>query len=111
MEINDLMEFLAQQEENEKNQPIQPSESGGDSAPMFEVFLQNIKTLSPAEKSVFDLYVKGFHAQEIARKLGLSINTIKTHNRHIFAKLDVSTRKELLVYLNMMKELDMIKEE
>lgn len=41
----------------------------------------------------------------------MSINTIKTHNRRIFAKLNVSTRKELLVYIDMMKELNMIHEE
>lgn len=29
----------------------------------------------------------------------------------IFAKLNVSTRKELLVYIDMMKELNMIHEE
>lgn len=110
VEINDLMEFLAQQDEKQKDRSITLSKPQGDSTLMFEVFIRNAKTLSPAEKSVFDLYVKGYHAQEIADELCLSINTIKTHNRRIFAKLNVSTRKELLVYLDMMKKLDMIKE-
>lgn len=57
------------------------------------------------------MYIRGYKAQEIADELHLSINTIKTHNRRIFAKLNVSTRKELLVYLDMMKELNMIHEE
>ena len=78
---------------------------------MFEQFLQNVKTLSQAERNVFDLYIRGYKAQEIADELHLSINTIKTHNRRIFAKLNVSTRKELLVYIDMMKELNMIHEE
>lgn len=75
---------------------------------MFEDFLENIKSLTPAEKNVFDLYLHGYNAQEIAQKLYLSINTIKTHNRKIFSKLKISTRKELLVYIDMMKKLNMI---
>ena len=34
----------------------------------------------------------------------LSINTIKTHNRRIYTKLNVTSRKELMVYVEMMKE-------
>ena len=37
--------------------------------------------------------------------LCLSINTIKTHNRRIFSKLNVSSRKELMIYINRMEEL------
>lgn len=111
LEINDLMEFLAQQDEEVKSRSLPVNEPAGDVMPMFECFLENIKTLSPAERNVFDLYLHGYKAQEIADELHLSINTIKTHNRRIFAKLHVSTRKELLVYIGMMKELHMISEE
>ena len=53
---------------------------------------------------VFNLYTEGFDAKKITEILCLSMNTIKTHNRRIFQKLGVSSRKELLVYVNMMKE-------
>lgn len=49
------MEFLAQQDEKQKDRSITLSKPQDDSACMFEVFIQNAKTLSPAEKSVFDL--------------------------------------------------------
>ena len=111
LEINDLMEFLAQQEEETRNRSIVINETPVDAAPMFEQFLENIKTLSPAERNVFNLYVRGYKAQEIADRLYLSINTIKTHNRRIFTKLNVSTRKELLVYIDMMKEMNLLSEE
>ncbi|HBR09225.1 MAG TPA: LuxR family transcriptional regulator, partial [Clostridiales bacterium] len=67
-------------------------------------FIKNIKSLSTAEKSVFDLYVQGHTAKEIAGILCLSINTIKTHNRRIYMKLNVTSRKELMVYIQMMEE-------
>ena len=111
LEINDLMEFLTQQDEELKKRSLAIAPPPDDTAPMFEQFLQNVKTLSQAERNVFDLYIRGYKAQEIADELHLSINTIKTHNRRIFAKLNVSTRKELLVYIDMMKELNMIHEE
>ena len=33
-------------------------------------------------------------AREIARELSVSLNTIRTHSRHIFAKLGVHRRTE-----------------
>ena len=79
-------------------------EEGELPSPVLYGFLENTKTLSPAERSVFDLYVQGYNAKEIAEILYLSINTIKTHNRRIYMKLDVSFRKELLLYVEMLKE-------
>ena len=107
LEINDLMEFLAHQEEKSTRDYFKKIEISP-SSPMFEAFMKNLKTLSNAEKKVFDLYLEGYKAQEIADKLFLSINTIKTHNRRIFSKLNVSTRKELLIYIDMMKETSYI---
>ncbi|NLB55923.1 MAG: helix-turn-helix transcriptional regulator, partial [Lentisphaerae bacterium] len=50
-------------------------------------------------------YMEGHTANEITKILFLSINTIKTHNRRIYMKLQVNSRKELMVYVNMMKEI------
>ena len=50
----------------------------------------------------FNLYFEGYTAQEIASMLSVSINTIKTHNGHIFAKLNVSSRKELLTWVQLL---------
>ena len=48
--------------------------------------------------------MKGYTAREIADVLCLSINTIKTHNRRIYSKLNVTSRKELMIYIQMMGE-------
>jgi len=44
------------------------------------------------------------NAKEIAEILCLSINTIKTHNKRIYMKLNVASRRELLLYVEMLKE-------
>ena len=102
-EIDDLLEFLQAQDERGAPPPQQ------ESAPLlrsslYQEFAKNIGTLSAAERSVFDLYMKGYTAREIADVLCLSINTIKTHNRRIYSKLNVTSRKELMIYIQMMGE-------
>jgi len=72
---------------------------------LLEEFVSRTKTLTPAEHAVFSCYIKGLSAKEIAEELFLSINTIKTHSKHIFAKLNVATREEMLLYINMLKEI------
>lgn len=105
-EIDDLFEFLSKQDDQNdvkvepNNKSIQPQ-----NFTKFDLFVKNIDTLSKSERSVFDLYMKGYTANEIANILFLSINTIKTHNKRIYAKLEVSSRKELLVYVQMMEEM------
>lgn len=111
-EINDLMEFLAKQDELAEELKGTTKNSTPSSSPiyttsMYQQFVENINTLSRAERAVFDLYMEGCTATEIAERLFLSINTIKTHNRRIYMKLNVSSRKELLIYIGMMKELDL----
>jgi DNA-binding CsgD family transcriptional regulator len=102
-EIDDLIEFLALQDEETGRPTV---DSSAHSTAMFETFVNNIKALSKAEKAVFDLYMEGHTAREIAEILYLSINTIKTHNKRIYMKLNVSSRKELLVYAGMMQEME-----
>jgi len=102
-EIDDLIEFLAAQDrvyDREIKQMEEPSPSTSDE--MLDNFVKRIDNLSPAERAVFDLYLEGYSAKEIAELLCLSINTIKTHNKRIYLKLNISSRKELLVYARMM---------
>lgn len=73
---------------------------------MFQDFVNNINILSPAERTVFNLYLEGYTPKEITEILSLSINTIKTHNKRIYTKLNVSSRNELLLYVHMLKNAD-----
>lgn len=53
--------------------------------------------LTRRELEVVVLLLKGLTNDEIQERLCISEGTLKTHLRHIFRKLDVSNRKELLV--------------
>jgi len=58
--------------------------------------------LSKAERKVYILCCKGLSNLEIAKALGLSINTVKTHMRVIFKKKQVKSRSTLII--NHVKE-------
>jgi DNA-binding CsgD family transcriptional regulator len=120
-EIDDLLKYLAAQDEvrkaldEEKNslaaeldrarrQTVEGN-SRSDSE-SFGRFLRNLKTLTTTEEAVLGLYLKELSAQQIADELFVSINTVRFHNRNIYAKLGVSGLSELKVYLKMMREAD-----
>ena len=100
-ELDDLIEFLSL-----RNKELsQKAEQENISLAILDQCLANIKQLSAAERAVFDLYTEGYTAKEIARKLFLSINTIKTHTKRIYTKLNVTSREELLLYVQMLREI------
>ena len=50
--------------------------------------------LSQREREVLQLVAQGLSNNEIAAKLYLAVDTVKGHNRRIFAKLQVGRRTE-----------------
>lgn len=50
--------------------------------------------ISKREHEVLELMAKGLSNQEIADKLFVSLNTIKTHSSNLFLKLEVSRRTQ-----------------
>jgi len=100
-EIDDLIKFLAEQDDGPQ---VGSTQEVSKEPHLFSQFRENIKTLSAAERAVFNLYLKGFTAKDISEILCLSINTIKTHNKRIYMKLNVSSRKELMLYIQMLEE-------
>jgi len=56
-----------------------------------------VEPLSDREIEVLQLISEGLTNNEIASKLFLSTNTIKSHSRNIYAKLDVNNRTQALI--------------
>ncbi|MBP6492029.1 MAG: LuxR family transcriptional regulator [Clostridia bacterium] len=103
-EIDDLIEFLSSAQSNRQAESAINGKQKILHDNVFDEFVKNTKLLSPAERAVFNLYVEGYTATEITKILCLSINTIKTHNKRIYMKLNVASREELLVYVTMLKD-------
>jgi len=60
--------------------------------------------LTKREKETLDLLSRGYDNQEIAEELFVSVNTVRTHIRHIYEKLQVHNRVEVLNKLRKNKQ-------
>ena len=79
--------------------PVKPTE--------IEAICQEVSTeftLSERETEILKLLAKGNTANGIANKLVISPHTVNTHIRHIYDKVGIHKRSELLEYLNMRKD-------
>ncbi len=74
----------------------------------LKFFSEQISALTASEKSIYDCYVAGMSTKEVLAERSITENTLKYHNRNIYGKLGVSSRKELLEYA---KALDLPPEE
>lgn len=74
----------------------------------YEFFLCNLSTLSPAEYKIYELYLSGKTAREIVDVLGITENTLKYHNKNIYSKLGISSRKQLLRFAALKQHQDKI---
>jgi two-component system response regulator DctR len=55
-----------------------------------------LKALTPREREVLDLAVKGHSCKVIAQKLGISHRTVEVHRSHLLEKLGVASISDLL---------------
>ena len=60
--------------------------------------------LTARESEILLLIARGRHLSQIAGELNISNNTVKTHTRHIYAKLAVNSRRALMALLGVKKQ-------
>lgn len=63
-----------------------------------------IQPLTPREVQVADLLIEGLRNYEIARKLGITEQTVKEHVKHLMQKTNLWTRTKLAVAFARQKE-------
>lgn len=125
-EINDLLEFLEEQdrlrdaelstligrqrkaEQEARGLRLEIEQLTGEKRESadpdrYAVFRENLSALTPKEREVFDLYADGRNAKEIQSLLSITENTLKYHNRNLYSKLGISTRRELLQFTVMLR--------
>ena len=72
----------------------------------YKMFVANLSQLTAKEKAIYDLYLEGLVPKEISSRLGITENTLKYHNKNIYGKLGVKSRKELLQCVKYMRLLE-----
>jgi len=91
-----LYYFIARQYFQEYEHPIEEKV-------IDDTYLKKVG-ISPREKEILLLLFKGNTSYEIANELYISHNTVKTHIKHIYEKLHVSTRVQLFSLLHNHKK-------
>ncbi len=61
----------------------------------MQLFLEGVDNLTPTEKKIYHCYLDGKTTKEILEQLHITENTLKYHNKNIYSKLGVSSRKQL----------------
>lgn len=97
-----LMLILLNQQENDirtiMNAPLQASAIERNYIAMAEEF-----KLSNKEFEILELLGQGYNARNIANRLVISVHTVQTHIKHIYAKMNIHNRTELIEYINLRK--------
>lgn len=70
---------------------------------MFRRFAEKAQTLSSAERRILGYYIAGHDISEIPELAFISIHTVKKHNRSIYQKLDIASRDELMLYIELFR--------
>ena len=61
----------------------------------IEFFISHLESLTPAEQKIYHLYLQKKSTREILSELCITENTLKYHNKNLYSKLGVNSRKEL----------------
>ena len=72
----------------------------------YEYFLCNLSTLTASEYRIYELYLQGKNGKQIAETVGIKENTLKFHNKNIYSKLGISSRKQLLKFAALKQQQD-----
>lgn len=64
-------------------------------------FRSRVQTLTPMERTVLQYYIDGCSLEEVAARAYISVATAKKHNTNINRKLGVTSREELMLYIDL----------
>jgi two-component system response regulator TtrR len=71
----------------------------------FQMAIDNFKMLTPKERKVFDLIVKGVVNNGIAEQLFMSVSTVEKHRSSVMKKMQAESLALLMAKLPKLKPL------
>lgn len=81
--------------EVERRTDQKPSPGAAPATPSFDP--EDWPALSPREREIVALVLKGHPPSGIASRLGITPGTVKNHRRNIYLKLDITSERELFL--------------
>jgi len=77
---------------------------------LFEDFIGKTKSLTRAELTILRFHIQGKSTEQIVGELFISPETLKRHNNHIFKKMNVQSKNELVVYGALIEQCGLLSE-
>lgn len=99
-EIDMLLEFIKMKNEarNLGEEVLPPNIEE-----LFASFIERVEKLTVSERRIFNYYVEGADAVEITEKAFISMSTVRKHSGNIYKKLNISSRDELMLYVDLFR--------
>ena len=99
-ELDELAEFL---NAKARNQRLEEGTLPPNIAELFDQFIERKDLLTEAERNILRYYIDGHEISEIPDLAFISMSTVRKHNRSIYEKLDVASRDELMLYIDLLR--------
>ena len=100
LELDALYEYL---KAKPGNHPIGREELPRGIEELLNSFLERIQKLTASERNIFQYYIEGHEIAELPGLLYTSMSTVRKHNRSIYTKLEVASRDELMLYIDLLR--------
>jgi len=71
---------------------------------------EQLPRLTPSERAIYELYLAGKSTKEVLKEMNIVENTLKFHNKNLYSKLGVSSRKHLIEYAKAINEVAVSKD-
>lgn len=104
-EIDELIDCFRRRAQTQSEQELPPNIEE-----LLASFVERVNTLTPMERTVLQYYIEGCNIEEIAVRSFISVNTVKKHNTNINRKLSVTSREELLLYIDLFRRCGRLEE-
>lgn len=65
---------------------------------------EHLTELTATERAIYEYYIAGKTTKDIMKELNITENTLKFHNKNLYSKLGVSSRKQMLEYVQVLNE-------
>ena len=77
---------------------------------IFSDFIEKIASLTPTERAIVAHYANGLSFEEAREQMFIAAGTLKTHNVHIYRKLEIKGIDELRLYINLISQTEAIEQ-
>ncbi len=102
-EIDALVEFLEMKRAEHREDGGAEVKLPSNVEELFDQFIAHAGELTTSERNILKYYIDGHEIAEVPELACISLNTVRKHNRSIYKKLEINSRDELELYLNLLK--------